>query len=65
MAWPNDEEERNQWMATAIAFFDTTTRPYITNKNAITNCFNGATNYGTVAANQGLVTLEVQIMKSG
>jgi hypothetical protein len=21
MAWPNDEEERNQWMATAIAFF--------------------------------------------
>jgi len=21
MAWPNDEEERNRWMATAIAFF--------------------------------------------
>src|SRR5262245_12188358 len=21
MAWPNDEEQRNRWMATAIAFF--------------------------------------------
>lgn len=29
------------------------TRGYLTNTNSITNCFNGATNYGTVAAHQG------------
>ena len=44
--------------ATLRAALDTrdlmsTTRPYTTNKNAITNCFNAATNYGSVSANQG------------
>jgi hypothetical protein len=38
---------------TGFTVLDRTTRPYITNKNALANCFNGATNYGSVSANQG------------
>jgi len=32
---------------------DTTSHAYPTNKNAISHCYNGATDYGPVAANQG------------
>ncbi len=38
---------------TGYSQLDFLTRPYPTNKNSITNCFNGATNYGPVSANQG------------
>ena len=38
-------------VALDIQYFDTTTRPYITNANAITHCYNGSTDYGSVGAN--------------
>jgi hypothetical protein len=38
---------------TTFTVLDRSTRGFITNKNAIANCFNGATNYGPVSANQG------------
>lgn len=31
---------------------DRSTRPYTTNKNALTHCYNGATDYGAISANQ-------------
>ena len=42
----------NQARGTGYSQLDTTTRPYITNANALTNCYNGATNYGSISANQ-------------
>ena len=38
---------------TGFTVLDRSTRGYTTNKNSIANCFNGATNYGPVSANQG------------
>jgi hypothetical protein len=51
--WSADVAGSNTARGTGYSQLDTATRPYITNKNAITNCFNGATNYGSVSANQG------------
>jgi hypothetical protein len=42
----------NTARGTGYSQLDTTTRPYITNKNALANCYNGTTNYGSVTANQ-------------
>jgi hypothetical protein len=42
----------NTARGTGFSVLDRTTRSYTTNKNALTNCFNGATNYGSVPANQ-------------
>jgi hypothetical protein len=51
--WASDTgSPSNTARGTGYSQLDRTTRPYTTNKNAITNCFNGATNYGSVSANQ-------------
>lgn len=50
--WSSDTGGSNTARGTGYSQLDTTSRPYITNKNVITNCFNGATNYGSVSANQ-------------
>lgn len=51
--WASDTGGSNTARGTGYSQLDRITRPYTTNKNAITNCFNGATNYGSVSANQG------------
>lgn len=51
--WASDTGGSNTARGTGYSQLDRTTRPYITNKNSISNCFNGATNYGAVSANQG------------
>lgn len=42
----------NTARGTGYSQIDLTTRGYPTNKNALANCYNGATNYGSVAANR-------------
>lgn len=37
---------------TGYSQLDNSTRGYVTNKNAITHCYNGATDYGSLSANQ-------------
>lgn len=49
--WSSDGGS-NTARGTGYSQLDFLFRPYITNKNSITNCFNGATNYGPVSANQ-------------
>jgi Phage Tail Collar Domain len=51
--WASDTGGSNTARGSGYSQLDRTTRPYITNKNSIANCFNGATNYGSVSANQG------------
>lgn len=50
--WSSDTAGSNTARGTGYSQLDFVTRPYITNKNALTNCFNAATNYGSVSANQ-------------
>jgi hypothetical protein len=49
--WASDTGGSNTARGTGYSQLDTTSRPYATNKNAITHCYNGATDYGAVAAN--------------
>jgi len=51
--WASDTGGSSTARGTGYSQLDLTSRPYATNKNSITNCFNGATNYGPVSANQG------------
>lgn len=51
--WASDTAGSSTARGTGYSQLDNITRPYTTNKNSITNCFNGATNYGPVSANQG------------
>jgi hypothetical protein len=51
--WASDTGGSNTARGTGYSQLDKTTRPYVTNKNSISNCFNAATNYGPVGANQG------------
>ena len=51
--WSADSGGSNTARGTGYTQLDRVTRPYTTNKNAISNCFNGSTNYGSVSANQG------------
>lgn len=50
--WSADAGGSNTARGTGYTLLDRSTRPYITNRNAITNCFNGVNNYGTLLANQ-------------
>jgi hypothetical protein len=50
--WSADTGGTNTARGTGYSQLDRTTRGYTTNKNSIANCFNGATNYGSVSANQ-------------
>ena len=51
--WASDTGGSSNSRGTGYTQLDYTTRSYKTNKNSISNCFNGATNYGPVSANQG------------
>ena len=51
--WASDTAGSNTARGTGYSQLDTTSRPYITNKNSIAHCFNGATDYGSISANQG------------
>lgn len=50
--WASDTAGSSTARGTGYSALDRT-RGYHTNTNSITNCFNGATNYGPVAAHQG------------
>lgn len=50
--WASDTGGSNTARGSGYSQIDTTTRPYPTNKNAVTHCYNGATDYGSVAANK-------------
>jgi hypothetical protein len=50
--WASDTAGSNTARGSGYSQLDTTTRPYITNKNSITHCYNGAIDYGSVSANQ-------------
>jgi hypothetical protein len=50
--WASDTGGSNAARGTGYSQLDFVTRSYVTNKNSIANCFNGSTNYGSVAANQ-------------
>ena len=47
--WASDTAGSNTARGTGYSQLDTTTRPYITNKNALTNCYEGTTNRSAVA----------------
>ena len=51
--WSSDTGGSNTARGTGYSQLDLVTRSYVTNKNSIVNCFNGSSNYGSVAANQG------------
>ena len=51
--WAFDTGGSNTARGTGFSQLDTVTRPYVTNKNTVTNCFNGSSNYGPISANQG------------
>lgn len=50
--WAQDTGGSNTARGTGFTKLDTTTRPYITNANSLSNCYNGSTNYGSVGVNQ-------------
>jgi len=50
--WASDSGGSNTARGTGYSQLDRTTRPYITNKNSLANCYNGTTNEGTISANQ-------------
>jgi hypothetical protein len=50
--WASDTGGSNTARGTGYSQLDLTTRPYITNKNSITNCYTGSTQRGPVSVNQ-------------
>jgi hypothetical protein len=50
--WAQDTGGSNTSRGTGYTQLDNVSRPYITNKNAISNCFNALTNYGPISPNQ-------------
>ena len=50
--WASDTGGSNTARGSGYTQLDLSTRSYVTNKNAIANCFNAANNYGTLLANQ-------------
>lgn len=50
--WAADTAGSNTARGTGYSQLDLTTRPYATNANALPHCYNGATDYGSVAVNQ-------------
>lgn len=53
LGWAGDTGGSNTARGTGYSQIDRITRPYPTNPNILTHCYNGATDYGPVAANQG------------
>jgi hypothetical protein len=50
--WASDTGGSNTARGTGYSQLDRTTRSYPTNANALANCYNGSTNYGSIGANQ-------------
>ncbi len=50
--WAGDTGGSNTARGTGYSKLDLKTRPYITNANAITHCWNGTTDEGSISANQ-------------
>lgn len=50
--WASDTAGSNTARGTGYSQLDLTTRPYITNKNSITNCYTGTTQRGAISANR-------------
>jgi hypothetical protein len=50
--WASDTAGSNTTRGTGYSQLDSTTRPYITNKNSVAHCYNGATDYGSITANK-------------
>ena len=50
--WASDTAGSAIARGTGYSALDQTTRPYVTNKNALAHCYSGATDRGSVAANQ-------------
>ena len=50
--WSSDTGGSTTARGTGYSQLDKTSRPYVSNKNALTNCYNGSTNYGSIAANK-------------
>ena len=51
--WASDTGGSNTGRGTGYSQLDFTTRSYPTNANSITHCYNAATDYGSISANQG------------
>src|SRR5262249_15057912 len=49
--WASDGGS-NTARGTTYSALDKTSRPYITNAQTISNCYNGTTNYGSISANR-------------
>ena len=50
--WASDTGGSNTARGTGYSQLDRSTRGFTTNKNALANCYNGTTNYGSISANQ-------------
>lgn len=50
--WASDTGGSNTARGTGYSQIDLTTRAYYTNKNALTHCYNGTTDYGSISANR-------------
>lgn len=50
--WASDTAGSNTTRGTGYSKLDNTTRAYITNGSALTHCYNGTTDYGSISANQ-------------
>jgi hypothetical protein len=50
--WASDTGGSNTARGTGYTQLDLSTRPYITNKNAVAHCYNGTTDYGSIAVNR-------------
>lgn len=50
--WASDTAGSNTARGTGYSQLDHTTRAYVTNKNALTHCYNGTSDYGSIPANR-------------
>ena len=50
--WASDSGGSNTARGSGYTQLDYVTRPYVTNKNALSNCYNASTNEGSISANQ-------------
>jgi hypothetical protein len=50
--WASDAGGSNSARGTGYSQIDNTTRPYLTNKNILSHCYNGTSDYGPISANQ-------------
>ncbi len=63
--WAFDTGGTAQQRGTGYTQLDFQSRPYVTNKNSITNCYNGSSNYGPVSVNQATYLGTVYAVANG